>query len=70
MIYAFAAELRRVGERPTFVRNEPLRAAVKERILRGPRLSRKLLLRLALVVVGAAALAVLAVSVFRQLRGH
>ncbi len=69
-IYAFAAEIRRVGERPTFVRNEPLRAAVKERILRGPRLSRKLLIRLALVVVGAAALAILAVTVVRQLRGR
>jgi hypothetical protein len=69
-IYAFGAEIRRVGEKPTFVRNEQLRAAVKERILRGPRLSRKLLIRLALVAIGAAALAVLAVTVLRQLRGH
>jgi hypothetical protein len=69
-IYAFASEIRRVGEKPTFVRNEPLRTAVKERILRGPRMSRKLLVRLALVAIGAAALAVLIVTVFRQLRGH
>lgn len=69
-IYAFSAEIRRLGEKPTFVRNEPLRAAVKERILRGPRMSRKLLLRLVLLAIGAAALAVLTVTLFRQLRGR
>lgn len=70
MIYAFAAEIRRLGDKPTFVRNEPLRAAVRDRILAGPRMSRKFLIRLALMAIGAAALAVLAVTVFRQLRGR
>lgn len=69
-IYAFGAEIRKLGDKPSFVRNEPLRAAVKDRILRGPRLSRKLIIRLALVAIGAIALAVLTVTVFKQLRGH
>ncbi|HEV3029188.1 MAG TPA: hypothetical protein VG457_16535 [Planctomycetota bacterium] len=69
-IYAFGAEIRKLGEKPSFVRNEPLRAAVKDRILRGPRMSRKLLIRLALMAIGAAALAVLTVTLFRQLRGR
>lgn len=69
-IYAFAAEIRRLGDKPSFVRNEPLRNTVKDRIERGPRLSRKLMIRLGLVIIFAAALAVLAVSVFRQLRGR
>ncbi|HLY10147.1 MAG TPA: hypothetical protein VKW04_12640 [Planctomycetota bacterium] len=69
-IYAFAAEIRRVGDKPSFVRNDPLRAAVKERILRGPRMSRKLLVRLALMAIAGAALAVLTVTLFRQLRGR
>jgi hypothetical protein len=69
-IYAFGAEIRKVGDRPSFVRNEPLRAAVKDRILRGPRLSRKLLIRMVLLAIGAAALAVLTVTLFRQLRGR
>src|SRR5262249_32483900 len=69
-IYAFAAEIRKLGEKPSFVRNELLRAAVKERIDKGPRLSAKLWLRLGLVVILAASLAVLVVGVFRQLRGR
>jgi hypothetical protein len=69
-IYAFAAEIRKLLEKPTFVRNEPLRAAVKDRIQKGPHLSAKLMLRLGLVVLLAAALAVLAVALFRQFRGH
>ncbi|HZE98083.1 MAG TPA: hypothetical protein VE981_13720 [Planctomycetota bacterium] len=69
-IYAFAAETRRLTSKPTFVRNEPLRAAVKDRIEQGPRLSKKLMLRFGLVVLMAAALAVLAVALFRQLRGR
>ena len=69
-IYAFSAEIRKLGDKPSFVRNELLRAAVKDRIVRGPRLSRKLMIRLALMAIGAAALAVLTVTLFRQLRGH
>lgn len=69
-LYAFGAEIRKLGDKPTFVRNEPLRAAVKDRILKGPRLSRKLLIRLALIVIGAASLAVLAVTLYKQLRGR
>jgi len=69
-IYAFAAEIRKLGDKPSFVRNEPLRTLVKERIERGPRLSRKLWIRLVLVVLLAASLAVLTVAVVRQMRGH
>jgi hypothetical protein len=69
-IFAFAAEIRRLTEKPTFLRNEPLRAAVLDRLRRGPRLGRTFLLRLALLAIGAAALAVLAVTLIRQLRGH
>lgn len=69
-IYAFAAEIRKVLEKPTFVRNEPLRAAVKQRIESGPRLSGKLVLRFALVAIMAAALAVLTFVLFRQFRAH
>jgi len=69
-IYAFAAEIRKLLEKPTFVRNEPLRAAVKDRIEKGPRLSAKLILRFGLVVLMAAALAVLAFALFRQFRGR
>ncbi len=67
-IYAFAAEIRKLGDKPTFVRNDPLRNTLKERIERGPRLSRKLMIRLGLVILFAAALAVLAVTVVRQWR--
>jgi hypothetical protein len=69
-IYAFASEIRKLLEKPTFVRNESLRAAVKNRIEKGPRLSAKLLLRFGLVVLLAAALAVLTFAIFRQYRGH
>ena len=69
-IYAFASEIRKLLEKPTFVRNEVLRAAVKERIVKGPRLSGKLILRLGLVILMAAALAVLAFALFRQFRGR
>lgn len=69
-IYAFAAEIRKLGDKPTFVRNEPLRALVKDRIERGPRLSRKLMIRLGLVIILASALAVLTVTVIRQFRAH
>jgi hypothetical protein len=69
-IYAFAAEIRKFGDKPGFVRNERLRIAIKDRIERGPRLSRKLMIRLGLVIVLAASLAVAAVTVYRQFRGH
>jgi len=69
-IYAFAAEIRKLGDKPTFIRNDLLRAAVKDRILKGPRLSRKLMIRLALIVIGAASLAVLTATIIRQLRGR
>ncbi|MBV8879443.1 MAG: hypothetical protein JO332_05750 [Planctomycetaceae bacterium] len=69
-LYAFAAEIRKLADKPTFVRNEPLRTAVRDRIVQGPRVSRKFLLRLVLMAIGAAALAVLTVTLFRQLRGH
>lgn len=68
-IYAFASEIRRRLDKPTFIRNDGLRAAVKERIQRGPRLSARLAVRLGLVVLMAAALAVLAVKLFRQFQG-
>jgi hypothetical protein len=69
-IYAFAAEIRKFGDKPGFVRNERLRIAIKDRIERGPRLSRKLMIRLGLVIVLAASLAVAAVTIYRQFRGH
>jgi hypothetical protein len=69
-IYAFASEIRKLLDKPTFVRNEPLRKAVKERIEKGPRMSARLMLRFGLVAVMAAALAVLVFTLFKQLRGH
>lgn len=66
-LYAFAGELRAGAGKPTFTRNEALRAAVKARIESGPRLSRKALVRLALVVVLAAALLSLGVALLRHL---
>jgi hypothetical protein len=68
-LYAFASEIRPGIGKPTFARNEALRAAVKDRFEKGPRLSRKAVVRLALFVVMAAAAAALAVALYRQLRG-
>lgn len=68
-LYAFASEVRPGAGKPVFVRNEPLRAAVRERLEKGPRLSSKALIRLALVAVLALALATMGVALYRQLRG-
>jgi hypothetical protein len=68
-LYAFATEIRPGNGKPVFVRNEALRAAVRERLESGPRWSRKALIRVALVAVLAAALLTLAVALVRQVSG-
>lgn len=66
-LYAFASEIRPGTVKPTFVRNDALRDAVRRRIDSGPRLSRKAVVRLALLVVMAAAVVALAVAIARQI---
>jgi hypothetical protein len=68
-LYAFAAEIRSGIAKPTFVRNEALRAAVKDRFENGPRLSSKAAVRLALFLLIAVAAATLVYALTRQLRG-
>jgi hypothetical protein len=67
-LYALAGEIRPGSGKPTFVRNEALRAALRDRIEKGPRLSRKALVRIALLAVMAAAVLTLALALYRQLR--
>jgi hypothetical protein len=67
-LYAIAGEIRPGGGRPSFVRHESLRAALRDRLEKGPRLSQKALVRMVLFAVMAAALATLAVALYRQLR--
>jgi hypothetical protein len=68
-LYAPAGELRPRGGRPSFVRNESLRAALRDRLEKGPRLSRKALLRIVLMALMAAAVVTLGVALYRQVRG-
>jgi hypothetical protein len=66
-LYAFASEIRPGAGKPTFVRNDGLRKSVLDRLESGPRLSRKAVVRLALMVLLAAAVIGLAVALVRQL---
>ena len=66
-LYAFASEIRPGVGTPTFVRNDALRAAVKDRFEKGPRLSRKAAVRLALMLVFAGAILTLGFALFRQI---
>jgi hypothetical protein len=68
-LYAFASEIRSGAGKPTFIRNEALRAAVRDRLASGPRWSRKAALRLALVAALAAAVVILGWALFRQIGG-
>ena len=65
-LYAFASEIRPGPGKPTFVRNESLRDAVRKRIESGPRLSRKAVVRLVLLAATAAAIIALGIAVVRQ----
>jgi hypothetical protein len=69
-LYAFASEIRPGGPKPCYVRNDALRAAVRGRFEKGPRLSRKAALRLALLALFVAASFTLAIALYRQVRGH
>lgn len=69
-LYAFATEIRPGAGKPVFVRNESLRAAVRDRLERGPRLGSKAVVRLALAVVFIAALVTMGVALWRQLSGR
>lgn len=66
-LYAFASEIRSAGGKPAFSRNGPLRDAVRARLEGGPRLGPRVLARLALAVLLAAAVVTLAVALVRQL---
>lgn len=68
-LYAFASEIRAGGGKPAFVRNDALRAAVRDRLEAGPRWSRKAALRLALAFVLAAAVVILGWALVRQIGG-
>lgn len=68
-LYAFAAEIRPGTGKPVFVRNDALRAAVRERLESGPRWSRKAVVRLAFAAVLVTALILLAIAMVRQVRG-
>ena len=65
-LYAFSSEIRAGVGKPTFVRSDAFRAAVRERLERGPRLSRKAGVRLALLALLAAALIILGLALYRQ----
>jgi hypothetical protein len=67
-IYAFAGEIKK-GDAPDFERNEPLRAAVRDRIQKGRELSPRILLRIALVIVGLLSLLALGFGIYRQVKG-
>ncbi len=67
-LYAFAAEIRPGVGKPTFKRNDALRAAVQDRFEKGPRLSSKAVVRLALFALLAGAAIALAIAIYRQAR--
>lgn len=66
-LYAFASEIRAGAGKPTFVRNEALRAAVRDRLAAGPRWSGRAAIRLAFAAVLAAAVVTLLIALYRQL---
>jgi len=68
-LYAFCSEIRAGIGKPRFVRSVPFRAAVRHRLESGPRLSRKAVVRLALLLLLAAAGVTLAYALYRQIRG-
>lgn len=67
-VYAFAGEIASRGDQPSFKRNEALRAAVRDFIASGAGLPSRLALRLALLAVGLAGLAVAVWALWRDLR--
>jgi hypothetical protein len=67
-LYAFTSEIRAGVGKPAFVRQDAFRAAVRRRLERGPRLSTKAILRLALLVLMGAAAVTLAITLYRQIR--
>jgi hypothetical protein len=69
-LYAFSSEIRAGVGKPGFVRNDAFRAAVRHRLASGPRLSRKAVVRLALLLLFAGAVLILGFALFRQVLGR
>jgi len=68
-LYAFPSEIRPGPGKPRFVRSEAFRVSLRQRLESGPRFSRKAAVRLALLVLLAAAAITLAVALYHQFRG-